>query len=185
MFNSRHLSRILIPALLVVLIFTACNVIASPTKDASAKSMMPNLAGYTAVDTGDVQGALTNVAAGSAALTGNLQFAALIKVADRYASCYRNAGAFEASIYTNQSNPVLSGLVMIINNKVAANPQIFLSCLNSRPPNSAQSANEPQPCANHYTYTAPGGNTYEILYAATDQTVCQAFCSSLPSCRAP
>ncbi len=184
MLSSRNLSRILIPSLVALLIFTACNAVPVPTKDASTKSFMPNIGGYTQVNTADVQGALSNVVAGASALTGNLQFTALIKLADKYANCYRDAGAFEASIYTSQSNPVLSGAILIINNKVAANPQVFLSCLNARGPSSAQS-NEPKPCTNQYTYTAPEGNTYQIVYAATDQQVCQSFCAALPSCKAP
>ncbi len=177
---SRNLSRVLITSLVVLLAFTACSALPAPTKEGSALSLMPNVGGYNRTDTKDVQGALANLAAGSAALTGNVQFSALIKIADRYASCYRNAGAFEAVIYTNQSNPILTGAILIINNGVASNPAIFLTCLNAKAPSTGQSI-VPQPCTNHYTLPA-ANNSYEIMYVGSDTQVCTAFCSALQGC---
>ncbi len=179
---SRIGRRAFIPLLIASLLISACSAIsvAAPTKDVSTNSLMPNISGYTRVDTGDVQGTLANMVSGASALTGNLPFAGMVKVADRLAACYRQAGAFSADVYTNQSNPLLSGAILIINNRVTQNLNIAISCASSIG-NSAQDVSA-QPCTKSYTLTAADGNTFQVFYAATDQSVCASFCSVLQGC---
>ena len=166
--------------LLSVLLISACSAIsvAAPTKDVSASNLMPNISGYARVDTQDVRGTIANLASGGALLAGNPEISALVKVADRFAGCYQKAGAFQADVFTNTSNPVLSGAILILNQSVAQNPQVFLSCLN---PAGASVQDVGGPCTKNYTLTS-NGSTYQIFYAATDPQVCQAFCSVLQGC---
>jgi hypothetical protein len=179
----RLISRIMMLSVLAVALVTACSAVAAPTKDVSTKALMPNVsAKYTSFDTADFQGTFANMTAGGAALTGNVQIAALIKLADRIVGCYRNAGAFEASVYVGKADPTLAGGVLILNTSVMQDPKVLLSCLNPK-----QGANAPQtafdPCTGHYTLNQ-NSKQYEVYYAGTQPQVCADFCSALQGCQA-
>jgi len=167
-------------AALLLWLLAGCSVLPSaPTKDTSALSLMPNLAGYTRTDVSSLQGTLANVIAGGAALTGNVEISALVKAGDRLLGCYHNAGAFEADAFISTSDPTQSGVIMIINNTVVSNLSILLSCLN---PNAAGSqAAEIQPCTGSYTLNS-AGNAYQVFFAATARPVCTTFCNALQGC---
>ncbi len=168
-------------AALLLWLLAGCSLLpAAPTQDTSALSLMPNLGGYTRTDISTMQGTLANVIAGGAALTGNIEISALVKVGDRLLGCYHSAGGFEADAFISQSDPSLAGAILIINNKVVSDLTILLRCLNPTG-NGANSASEIQPCSFAYTLQA-ANNSYQVMYAATSPTVCTTFCNALQGC---
>jgi len=179
MLTKRLLSgRLIVPALMIFALVTACSALPiAPTQDISAAMILPNLGGYTRVNTTDIQGTLANVSAGGVALTGHVEISGMIKLADGLATCYHNAGAYDSAVYYNTANPMLAGVMLVINNKVASNLNVLLSCL--RPPAAAQSSvQDIQICSSHYQLTKTG-STYEVLYAAADPSVCQLFLAAI------
>src|SRR5579859_6171104 len=156
-------------------LLAGCSLLpAAPTQDTSALNMMPNLAGYSRTDVSSLQGTLANVLAGGAALTGNVEISALVKVGDRLISCYHGAGAFQADAFVSQSDPTQSGVILIINNKVVSNLSLLLSCANPAAPGS--SVAEIQPCTGSYTLPT-AGNSFQIMFVATARAVCTTFCN--------
>lgn len=148
----------------------------SVTKDISASVILPNLGGYTRINTSDIQGTLANVSAGGVALTGNLEISAMIKLLDGLATCYHNAGAFDSAVYYNTSNPLLAGAMLVINDSVISNPSVLISCLH--PATGAASVQDVQVCTRHYQLIK-NGSTYEVLVAAADPSVCALFLGAI------
>src|ERR1700694_1964065 len=111
--NFRGAIRTMTLLLVMAVAISACNAIsvAVPPEDASAASVMPPINGYTRVNTADIQGTLVNVLSGGAVITGNPEVAAFVKLGERVLTCYQKAGAIESSVYTNASNPLLSGVI--------------------------------------------------------------------------
>ena len=176
--TKSHLSwRTLLPALIMFGLVSACSALpAAPTQDVAASQILPNLGGYTRVNTSDVQGTLANVTAGGVALTGNIEISGMIKLIDGLATCYHNAGAYDSAVYYNTANPLLAGAMLVINNKVMSNPAILLSCL--RPPGAAASIADIQICSKHYQLLK-AGSTYEVLFAGADPSVCDLFLAAI------
>jgi hypothetical protein len=167
-------------AALLLWLLAGCSVLpGAPTKDTSALSMMPNLAGYTRADISSLQGTLANVLAGGAALTGNVEISALVKLGDRLLTCYHNAGGFEADSFINNSDPTQTGVILIINNNVVSNLGVLLSCANLG--SGGSSVAEIQPCWGSYTLAATN-NSYQVMFAATARAVCTTFCNALQGC---
>ncbi len=179
----RLISRVMMFLVLTISLVTACSAVAVPTKDVSTQALMPDLsAKYNAFNTADFQSTFANMTAGGAALTGNVQIAALIKLADRIVGCYRNAGGFEASVYVGKADPTQAGGILILNMSVLSDPKVLLSCLN--PQNQAQAPQTAnQPCTGNYTLNL-NGKQYQIYYAGTQAQVCFDFCNALQGCRA-
>jgi hypothetical protein len=177
---TRSLHGVSIAALLLWLLAGCSLLPAAPTKDTSALSLMPNLAGYTRTDISSMQGTLANVIAGGAALTGNVEISALVKAGDRLLTCLHNAGGFEADAFINQSDPTQTGAIIIINDSVVSNLSTYLSCLNLGA-SVGSSVQEIQPCSFTYILNT-AGNAYHVLYAATGPTVCTTFCNALQGC---
>ncbi len=168
--------------LLFLVAVTACGQGTTTTPDTSAASMMPNLSGYTANDTTDLQNTLSRISGGAALLSGDPALAAGITAINAVAQCYQKAGAFQARSYVNNSDVTRAGVIIIINRNVMSDPNTFTSCVLPRRALAApQSAQQLQPCANTYVYNTTN-NQYYIGYVATNSDVCQAFCSALPSC---
>ena len=174
---SRFSGHVMLPALIMFGLLTACSALpAAPTQDPGASQILPNLGGYTRVNTSDVQGTLANVTAGGVALTGNIEISGMIKLIDGLATCYHNAGAYDSAVYYNTANPLLAGAMLVINNKVMGNPAILLSCL--KPRVGASSIADVQICSKHYQLLK-AGSTYEVLFAAADPSVCDLFLGAI------
>ena len=141
---------------------------------AAAQSFFPNLARYSTQETGNVQDAIVTALGGSALLTGNIIQAALVQRVDALLDCYRDRGAIDAKIYTENVDQLqearvpIAGVLAVINqDRVFDN---FAGCLLSP---HAQSA-EPEPCSDHGSFTFEG-DTILYIYAATDTPLCSLF----------
>ncbi len=176
------LSRSLIPLLLMVWVTAGCSILpAAPTKDTSALSLIPSVPGYNSTNTTDVKNTLATMLGGGALLAGQPEVTAMVAAASRLATCYNNAGAFEAYVFTKQSDLSQAGVILVINDNVLGNVQVLLSCLN--PANIGSSVQDVQPCSKHYTLST-ANNSYEIMYVATAPQVCNDFCNALQGCLA-
>ena len=163
------------------LVVSACDSISVP-KDDSAANLMPNVAGYTAVNTLDFQDALAKVAGTSALMTGNPAFAAMVTAANEVSKCYQKAGAVEGRVYYGQADPSKAGAIIIINRNKVLDPALMLSCVGGG--NSGIMGTQSiQPCAKTYTLKKVN-NEFYVGMVGTDPEVCNAFCSGLEGCAA-
>ncbi len=172
--RSAQWSNKIILALAVVL--SACGL--AVTKEPSAAALMPNLAGYQASDTTNIQDAITKIAGSGAVIGGQPELAALIAGVNGIVSCYQKAGGIEGRSYVNTSDVTRAGVIVIVNRNVMTDPTTFASCVL---PSTGFRAATIQPCGKAYTLNKDN-NQFYIGYAATNPEVCQAFCSALQGC---
>ena len=166
---------------LVAFTVAACSGLA-PTKEPTAGNMMPNLADYNINDVQNIQDAIAKLTSAASLVSGQPEVTAAIAGLSSVVSCFQSAGAIQGRTYVNKSNPLYSGVVLIVNKNVLTDPQTWVNCTIPR-----RSAAVPQggiqlsPCAKTYTLNKDN-NTFYVAYAATDQRVCSAFCSALEGC---
>jgi hypothetical protein len=161
----------------VALVVSACDAL-QPAKDNSAANLMPNISGYTTVNTLDIQDTLSKVA-GAATLLTNPPFAAMVTAANEVSKCYQQAGAVEGRVYYGQADPSKVGAIVIINRNKVLDPALLLNCVGGQAGLSGSLS--VQPCSKTYTLKKDN-NEFYIGYVATDPQVCQTFCSSLEGC---
>lgn len=149
------------------------------TDPEAAQSFFPQIAGYTAYETDNVQQAITTALGGAGVLTGNPLQAALIERVDSLLACYRERGAVDAKIYIEQlSNldavrvPIAGAMVVINQDRLQDN---FFSCLASDPLEGvfAQGA-APEPCSGSGSFTF-NNDTISYAYVASDTPLCTIF----------
>lgn len=159
------------------------DTLATPgTRGPAASSLLPNLPGYTRIESSSIQDFISGLGEAGTALTGQFGATAAIGVVDRIASCYRDIGVLDASGYSQDALPVVAGVVAVVNRSQLTNPANFLNCVGVRDQGvMADPGPGMQPCTNAYT-TELQGDTYDIIYAATDSELCNLFCASLPNC---
>lgn len=179
--KSLHLTALLTVLLLAL---TACSLGGSSdnTADdsAAAQRFIPNLPGYTETETTDVQDALAGILGGSGALTGNFVQSAAVLTLDRLVDCYRDRGAFDARLYsqnielTNIQTPIVGVLAVINQDRVA---EEFINCVLPefmRPDDFGAQAAGPQPCFGYGSFSFEG-DTISFIYGATDRPLCDSF----------
>jgi hypothetical protein len=142
--------------------------------------MMPNLPGYRVVEGRSVQEYIAGLAQGASLLSGNPQMLLLIELADQAISCYREVGAVNLRIYSDESFPLSSGAIAIADRNRLTDPQTLFRCIGGQ---MITSSAEPtlQPCAHSYTLERDD-NTFYFVYVGTTQEICQAFCANLEGC---
>src|SRR5438552_3066977 len=143
--------RISAVALVVVLIVAACSGLAL-TKEPSAGNMMPNLTDYNINDVQNIQDAIAKLTSAASLVSGQPEVTAAIAGLSSVVSCFQSTGAIQGRTYVNKSNPLYSGVVLIVNKNVLTDPQTWVNCTIPR-----RSAAVPQggiqlsPCAKTYT----------------------------------
>jgi len=169
--------------LLMLTSLAACNTPtptpSSPPVSMTAQDLLPNLPGYNTIEDESFTDALTSLGV-MASLAGQLELGAPIAAVSEVVSCYQDAGAVSARIYSSQANPIHSGVVAVGDRNAILNPLTFLQCVGSSRGPNIQSATI-QPCTRSYTLSHED-NEFYIIYAGLTQEVCEAFCTNLEGC---
>src|SRR5579859_5562096 len=145
------------------LIFSGCGQ--GPAPDNSASNLMPVLTDYNSETTLDIQAAISKLGSAAALAGAQVEIAASVQAVDSLLTCYEKAGAIVGQAYVNKTNPVYSGLIIIVNKNVLTNPQTFLQCVAPKGILSAPSGSTPtvQPCTKSYTLNQDN-NSFYIAY---------------------
>ncbi len=146
----------------------------------AAADLLPDLDGYNTVEGQTFTEALTTLGV-LTTLAGQPELGAPIATVSGVATCYQDAGAVSARVYSEQGEPVNSGIVAIGDRNALLNPITFLQCVpggNKEP--STQSVTI-DACSHSYTLTRDD-NEFYILYAGLTPEMCQTFCSNLEGC---
>jgi hypothetical protein len=142
---------------------------------AAAQSFFPTFQGYAAKGTGDIQASIAASLGGVSLLTGNPIQAALVERVDTLLTCYRERGAADAQIYTQDISAVLEGSIPIAGALAVINQDRavdnFLGCILDAP--RAFDAT-PEPCMGSGSFEFEG-ETILYVYAATDMPLCDLF----------
>jgi hypothetical protein len=168
-----------LPMLAALLLLAGCQQAVVP--DTGAADRMPNLPGYTVTDTSQLQGTLANLLTAASATGGALPVAGAIQGINAVAQCYQQAGALQGRIYTNTSNPLDIGAVLIINRNVLTSPATFLSCVVPSMGGAGAMPGPYQPCAAAFSVPVDG-NEFYVAYVASNTNLCAAFCANIAGC---
>lgn len=169
--------------LLLGVLASACSLVGSqPTGTPPVVQMMPDLPGYRVVEGQTIQEYIATLAEGGTLLTGHPELAALIGRVDGVFSCYQEAGAVDARIYSDESFPLSSGAVAIADRNRMADPQTLWRCVGGQMvPFSTTAEPRLEPCSHSYTLYKDD-NEFYIIYLGTTQEICHAFCENLEDC---
>ena len=156
-----------------------CDVLQGPSGDAA--SLLPDLAGYHTVEGESFTDALTTIGV-LATLAGQPELGAPIATVSGVVSCYQEAGAVKARVYSDENEPRNSGVIAVGDRNALLNPLTFLQCV---PGNSGRAPESItiEPCSHSYTLSRDG-NEFYILYAGLTPDVCHIFCTNLEACTA-
>jgi hypothetical protein len=172
----------------IALVLVACNISiggTAPTGDtasdpASARTLLPDVPGYTRTDATNITDAITTAGGGVALISGNAAVAALIVQLDRMMQCYQGVGAVAAQVYTQSDiSGVLVGQVPRVGAVAVVNQdrlsRNFLSCaLGNQPQGFSAQADQLQPCGGAGSRVVRG-ETIHYVYGASAPDLCQAF----------
>lgn len=167
--------------LLVLLATVGCSAITNTGQTSSdaaaAQKFFPTVSGYNATAVDNIVDALSTVAKGANLATGNVLGAAALAKLDSMKTCYQNAGAVDAKVYTRIAVPPIIGVLVIVNrDRLIEN---FMSCaVGASGLSAGQSTTEPQPCVAAGSFKAED-DTFDYVYVATDRALCTEFANHL------
>lgn len=144
---------------------------------AAAQSFVPeNIPGYNSSDALSVSDALSKAGISASLLSGNASVAGVIAKLDGMIQCYKNVGAVAARVYTEQNLasggiPKIGALAVINTTRIQNN---FVQCALSLGGNSAQAANEIQPCGSSGEKVV-NNEKLQYVFAATTPELCTIF----------
>ena len=141
----------------------------------AAQSFFPTISGFNVQESGGIQDAIVGALGGVSVLTANPVQAALVERVDTLLDCYRERGALDVKIYTENISNIteprvpLAGVLAVINvSRVRDN---FASCILESP--RALTATV-EPCAGTGSFVFEG-DTIRYIYAAIDTPLCDIF----------
>lgn len=142
-----------------------------------ATRLMPNISGYTSVKGQEIQKYIAASAKLTALLAKHPEMLPFIEGVDGITECYQNKGAINLQLYSDNSYPLSSGIIAIVDGDRINSWDTFLGCL-------VDTYGHPElsPCANAYTLKKDG-NEFYIAYAGTTQEICDDFCDELEGCQ--
>ncbi len=163
----------IIPLLLIALV--GCDL-GGPLPTAAPQINPPSISGYTKHDGADIiqKGATTNNVL-ALIFDSNPQFAAAANLIANLSTCANDRGIARFAVYTNDSDHLAAGLILIVSKTKLSDGRVLLSCIT---PGLGDTPGL-SPCQNAYDFSANGENFW-AYYAATKQNVCTDFDNALP-----
>lgn len=144
----------------------------------SAGAFMPAVPGFTVTGASSLSDAITAAADSGAKELGNPVLERTISTVDNFVSCYQQAGAVAANIYTQTDlSAALSGNVQVSAGAVAIVNQDrvrenLLNCVtSSASADGAFAAQAVTTCQQSGSFSS-GGDTFTYIYISTSNTFC-------------
>lgn len=175
---SKKFAVFVVTIILLLAVIVGCD--GSGGSAPNAANLLPDLAGYNTIEGQSFTEALTTLGV-FATLAGQPELGAPIAAVSSVATCYQDAGAVNARVYSEQGEPVNSGIVAIGDRNALLNPITFLQCVPGGKGESSTQSVTIDGCSHSYTLERDG-NEFYILYAGLTPEVCQTFCSNLEGC---
>lgn len=181
--TKRTLS-ILLLALLGLVVLAACEATGDTNEDPeAAQNFFPTLENYSVYATDDMQDGISTALAGAGVASGNFMLSGLVLKIDDFIECYRDVGAFDARIYTeNITTEIVTGegapvptvgfLVIVNEDRLARNLGPCLTTGASGDVRAMSAA--PEPCTGNGQFTF-NDESIGYLYVASDTPLCQQF----------
>ena len=175
---SKYFAVFVVIVTVLLTLIVGCDGLGGTTD--TAANLLPDLPGYNTIEGQTFTEALTTLGV-LTTLAGQPELGAPIAAVSGVATCYQDAGAVSARVYSEQDQPVNSGLVAIGDRNALLNPITFLQCVPGSKGDSAIQSVTIDACSHSYTLERDG-NEFYILYAGLTPEVCQTFCSNLEGC---
>lgn len=161
--------------LTLIAVVAACGPVG---QSGGAADLLPNVPHAKIVEGKTITQYISSLTEGQALLVGNPLLVAAIEFTEGAVTCYQDIGAVAVRIYSDETFPLSSGLVAIVDRNAITDLGNLARCLGGGPGVEAQAV---QVCAHTYTLKKED-NEFYIAYLATTAEMCQAFCSALEGC---
>jgi hypothetical protein len=172
---------VLFTLIMILFMLVGCDLLDGGS-EGEAATLLPDLEGYNTIEGQTFTEGLTTLGV-MATLAGQPELGAPIAAVSGIVDCYQEAGAVSARVYSDQTEPLNSGVIAVGDRNALLNPLTFLQCVPAPGRRSAQSVTI-EPCSHSYTLTKDG-NEFYILYAGLTPDVCSTFCTNLEGCTPP
>lgn len=149
----------------------------------TAPPTLPTLAGHKLVDGQNLIGYLTGLGEEAAKIAESPELANAAVQVDDIIRCYREIGAVQVGVYTDEEFPLSAGVVAIADRNAILNPVNLFNCANADAGTAGRDLLSIKPCQANYT-VARDNNEFYITYTGTTEAICRAFCSQLEGCTA-
>ncbi len=167
--------------LVALTVLSGCDSAPPPAEGVTAQDLLPELPDYNTIEGQSFTDALTTLGV-MTSLAGQPELGAPIAAVSEVVSCYQDAGAVSARVYSSAANPFNSGVVAIGDRDALMDPLTFLQCVGGRNGPGIESVTI-EPCTRSYTLPLED-NEFYILYAGLTPEVCETFCTNLQGCTA-
>ena len=164
--------------LTLILIVAACE---PAGRRGGAADLLPNVPNAKIVTGMAISEYIASLAGGGSLLTGNPALVAAIEFAQGAIDCYQSIGAVAVRVYSDETFPLSSGMVAIVDRNAITDVGNLASCLRGGREVGAQAVLAA--CAHTYTLNKDD-NEFHIAYIGTTAEMCQAFCTRLEGCAA-
>jgi hypothetical protein len=162
--------------LLVSILFMLVTITCSSSSSPPVESLMPDISGYNTVKTDSVQGYIATLAEEASLLAGQPHLMATIGIIDSMTACYQDKGAVNVQVYSDQVEPLSSGVIAMVDYNRITDPSLLFDCAVF-----GSADTQIQPCMHEYTLHKDD-NKFYIMYAGTTPRICSDFCKNLEGC---
>ena len=121
---SKSFAVFVVTITLLLAFIVGCDRLGGGGSAPNAADLLPNLDGYNTIEGQSFTEALTTLGV-LATLAGQPELGAPIATVSGVATCYQDAGAVSARVYSDQDEPVNSGIVAIGDRNALLNPITF------------------------------------------------------------
>jgi hypothetical protein len=170
-----RLTAMMILVAMMSVLVAACTPTGDSTEEPeSAQNLLPNIEGYTANDVDNIVNALTTLAAGASATTGNVPLAAGLARVEGIAQCLQDTGSIAANTYIESSPanfvPEVGAALVINQTRVADN---LVSCITGAAGGDGVSAQSVviEPCFDTGSLTF-NGDQVSYVYVGVGENLC-------------
>jgi len=168
--------RIGLVALTLLVIAAACDSLGRP---GGAAALLPDVPNAKVIEGQTISEYIATLSSGASLLTGNPPLVAAIEFAQGAINCYQDIGAVAVRVYSDETFPLSSGMVAVVDRNAITDLGNLARCLGGGQTDGAQAAISI--CANTYTLKKDD-NEFYIAYIGTTEEMCQAFCTGLEGC---
>lgn len=170
--------RVTLTLLAFVLLLAACTP--GPSAGPTAKEQLPNLSGsYRQYEGEELWKQGSAAAVLGLMFAGQPELAPLAATIATVGACAQEKGVANWRAYVRQDDVTAAGVVLVASKNGMTNPRVLFECGLDTIAGKSQSGISF--CSNRYEYDL-GGDTFYVLYAASQPRVCDDFCAALTNC---
>ncbi len=147
----------------------------------TAKEIIPNINGYEQADANNLMAKATSTIVVTSVVytTKDIKMAYnSAQLTEKFVNCYQQAGAIDSKGFYNKSDPIYGGVIVVVDRNQIKDPKLLSNCIKKVPPPFSIIGVKYTPCSDKIIVKT-NYNSFYVLTAGTDITVCSTFRNSL------